>query len=329
MAQHSVAGLPAAEALPPEHMTLADLTPDNLAPRAQAAATQAVAAKAGGENFPVALRMLPRRHRQHLMAVYVFARTADDTGDEAPAAERLRLLAELEDDVRRLYASLADSRGLTRGEGSAEQDTGPPRLAAVRGLARTVTECEIPVQPFVDLIRANQQDQVVTRYETFDDLAGYCELSANPVGRIVLHVFGCFSPARAEQSDLICTGLQLAEHWQDVAEDFRAGRIYLPLQDLAGHGCTEQDLAARQTAPMVRELLAFEVGRARSLIDAGAPLIGTLRGAARAAVAGYVAGGRAALAAVAAADYDVLARTPRPGKARTASELAKAFARGR
>jgi len=310
-------------------MALGELAPDNLDPRAQAADTQAVAAQAAGENFPVALRLLPRRYRRHLMAVYVFARTVDDTGDEAPVAERLGLLAELAEDVRRLYASLGDSSGLGGGENSTEQGTGPPRLAAVRGLARTVTECEIPAQPFIDLIRANQQDQVVTRYQTFDDLAGYCRLSANPVGQIVLHVFGCFTPARAEQSDLICTGLQLAEHWQDVAEDFRAGRIYLPLQDLAGHGCTEQDLAARQTAPMVRELLAFEVGRARSLIDSGAPLIGSLRGAARAAVAGYVAGGRAALAAIAAADYDVLARTPRPGRARAAAELAKAFARGR
>jgi squalene synthase HpnC len=325
--QHAVAGLPAAKPLSPEHRTPGELTPDNLATRGHAAETQAVAAQAAGENFPVALRLLPRRYRRHLMAVYVFARTADDTGDEAPAAERLRLLAELTDDVGRLYASLGDS-ALGSGE-SSEQDTGPPRLAAVRGLARTVTECQVPIQPFMDLIRANQQDQVVSRYQTFDDLAGYCKLSANPVGRIVLHVFGDFTPARAELSDLICTGLQLAEHWQDVAEDFQAGRIYLPLEDLARHGCTEQDLASTKTAPMVRELLAFEVGRARSLIDAGAPLIGSLRGAARAAVAGYVAGGRAALAAITAADYDVLARTPRPGRARTASELAKAFARAR
>ena len=325
MAQHPVAGVPAAGTLSSEHMTLGQPAPDNPAGRARAADPRAVAAQAAGENFPVALRLLPRRYRRHLMAVYVFARTADDTGDEAPAAERLRLLAELEEDVGRLYASLGESSG----EIGTEQDTGPPRLAAVRGLASTVTECEIPIQPFVDLIRANQQDQVVSRYQTFDDLAGYCKLSADPVGRIVLHVFGCFTAARAEQSDLICTGLQLAEHWQDVAEDFRAGRIYLPLEDLAGHGCTEQDLAAPQTAPMVRELLAFEVGRARSLIDSGAPLIGSLRGAARAAVAGYVAGGRAALAAITAADYDVLARTPRPGRARTAAELAAAFARGR
>jgi squalene synthase HpnC len=276
----------------------------------------AVSAKAASENFPVALRMLPGTYRQHLMAVYVFARTADDLGDEAPAAERLRLLADLEAEVRSLYGSIA------AGHAAGLSD-------AVGGLRRTVAECDIPMQPFIDLIRANQQDQVVSRYETFDDLMGYCQLSANPVGRVVLHVFGSFTPARAELSDLICTGLQLAEHWQDVAEDLRAGRIYLPMADMSAHGCGEHDLAAPHASPLVRELMAFEVGRARSLIDTGAPLIGSLHGAARAAVAGYVAGGRAALAAIEAAGYDVLAVTPRPGKVRTVAELAKALVRGR
>jgi squalene synthase HpnC len=294
---------------------------------------QTVAAKAAYENFPVALRMLPRTYRQRLMAVYVFARTADDLGDEAPVAERLALLADLEADVHALYASIGEPGGASgrpSGDGAARRSRiGESAHAAVAGLRQTVLQCEVPMQPFVDLIRANQQDQVVARYSTFEDLAGYCRLSANPVGRIVLHVFGTYSAGRAEQSDSICTGLQLAEHWQDVAEDLRAGRIYLPLDDMAVHGCDEQDLAAPHAGPMVRELMAFEVGRARSLIDAGAPLIGTLRGAARAAVAGYVAGGRAALAAIEAADYDVMAVTPRPGKARTVAELVKAYARGR
>ena len=154
-------------------------------------------------------------------------------------------------------------------------------------------------------------------------------MSANPVGRIVLHVFGSYSPERAELSDFVCTGLQLAEHWQDVAEDLRAGRIYLPAQDMRRHGCSEEDLAEPHALPAVRDLLEFEVGRAAALIDAGAPLIGTLRGAARAAVAGYVAGGRAALAAIRAARYDVLAVTPRPRRIRTATELARALARAR
>src|SRR6266568_5432802 len=128
---------------------------------ADAVAAQAVAAKAAYENFPVALRLLPRRYREHLMAVYVFARTADDIGDQAPAAERLRLLAELEADVGRLYATIGEP-----GPAPVGGEEGPT-LPAVRGLARTVTECAIPSQPFVDLIRANQQDQVVTRYRTF------------------------------------------------------------------------------------------------------------------------------------------------------------------
>ncbi|HEX9031359.1 MAG TPA: squalene synthase HpnC [Streptosporangiaceae bacterium] len=274
-----------------------------------------VGVKAAAENFPVALRLLPSRHRRHLMAVYVFARATDDVGDQAPPAERLGLLAELEQDLRRLYAGPANGS--------------PPALEAVSGLAQTVAECQIPVQPFLDLIEANRQDQVVSRYETFDDLLGYCRLSANPVGRIVLQVFGSFSPERAELSDLICTGLQLAEHWQDVAEDLQAGRIYLPAQDLRRYDVSEDDLAAPTAPAAVRELMAFQVSRAGSLIDAGAPLIGLLRGSARAAVAGYVAGGRAALAAISAAGYDVLAATPRPRRSRTAAELVRAMARAR
>lgn len=267
------------------------------------------------ENFPVALRLLPQRHRRHLLAVYAYARSVDDTGDLAPG-ERPRLLADLAEDVRRLYRESS--------AGAAE-----PRSAAVRGLAATVAECSIPMQPFLDLIAANEQDQVVTRYESFADLAGYCRLSANPVGQIVLHIFGSYTPERARLSDSICTGLQLAEHWQDVAEDMQAGRIYLPAEDMRRFGCTEQDLLASRASPNLRNLLAFEVGRATELIADGAPLVGSLKTVARAAVAGYVAGGRAALAAIAKADYDVLGATPRPGKARTAAELLLAFVRGR
>jgi squalene synthase HpnC len=284
----------------------------------QAEATGAIAAKAADENFPVALRLLPRRHRRYLMAVYVFARTVDDVGDRAPVADRVGLLAELEADLRRLYESSADA-GPAMG----------PRLEAVRGLRHAVADCGIPIQPFLDLIQANRQDQVVSRYETMTDLRGYCRLSADPVGRIVLYVFGRYSDARAELSDSICTGLQLAEHWQDVAEDFQAGRIYLPARDLAEFGCTEADLTAPSATDGFRRLMKFECERAWALLDAGAPLVGTLRGTARVAVAGYLAGGRAALAAIAAADYDVLAATHRPARTRTVRELIKAVVRGR
>ena len=196
-------------------------------------------------------------------------------------------------------------------------------------LAATVAECGLPSQPLRDLIQANRQDQLVSRYQAFDDLAGYCELSANPVGRIVLYVFGAYTPHRAALSDHVCTALQLAEHWQDVAEDLRAGRIYLPLEDLERFGCGPQDLAGPAAGPGVRALMSFQVARASALLSAGSPLIATLRGAARLAVAGYVAGGRAALAAIEDAHHDVLAATPRPGKRRLLAELARAYTRGR
>jgi squalene synthase HpnC len=276
-----------------------------------------VAAKAAAENFPVALRLLPARYRRHLMAVYCFARAVDDAGDLAPPPQRPQLLRDLDDDVRRLYQVPQTA------------PDGGPRLPVVRGLADTVAECGIGMQPLLDLIEAGQQDQVVTRYQTFDELVGYCRLSANPVGYLVLHVFGCFTPERARLSDSICTGLQVAEHLQDVGEDMRAGRVYLPAEDLRTHGCTEKDLLAGSASPALRRLIAHEADQARGLLDAGAPLIGTLHGAARIAVAGYLAGGRAALAAIAAADYDVLSATRRPGKGRTAAELALAYWRGR
>jgi squalene synthase HpnC len=191
-----------------------------------------------------------------------------------------------------------------------------------------VVTCAIPAQPFHDLIAANRQDQVVSRYPTFGDLEDYCRLSANPVGRIVLHVFGVATPEREALSDRVCTALQLAEHWQDVAEDLRAGRIYLPQEDMERFGCTEGDLAAPRATGRVRALMAFEERRARDLLDTGAPIVGTLHGAARLAVAGYVAGGRAALAVIAASGHDVLRATPRPGKARVAAEMVRAYATG-
>jgi squalene synthase HpnC len=279
--------------------------------------TDEVAANASGENFPVALRLLPADHRRHLTALYCFARLTDDLGDEATqkgeadADLRLRLLDELAADVHRIYA----------GES--------PQAPVMRQMAVTVTECKVPAQPLLDLIQANRQDQQVTRYQTFDELARYCELSANPVGRIVLYIFGAATPDRVKLSDSICTALQLAEHWQDVAEDLAKGRIYLPVEDLERFGVSEADLAETSAGPALKDLMRFEVDRARRLLDEGAPLVGTLRGAARLAVAGYLAGGRAALHAIAAQRYDVLIATARPRKPRTAVELAKAYTRGR
>jgi squalene synthase HpnC len=311
----------------------------------------AAAAQAGAENFPVALRVLPRRYQRHLAAVYGFARTVDDMGDEAAPGQRLALLDELEADIGRLYRKVrwvggplpggrgAPWTGDAAGTGDAavaggDRDTpapddAGPRLPVVRALAGTVVSCAIPPQPFLDLIAANRQDQVVTRYPDFADLLGYCRLSANPVGRIVLGIFGAATPEREALSDQVCTALQLAEHCQDVAEDLRAGRIYLPLADLDRFGVAEADLAAPAAGPGARALIAFQVRRARDLLDAGAPIVGTLRGAARVAVAGYVAGGRAALAAITASGHDPLPAAPRPGRARVAGEFLRAYVSGR
>src|SRR6202035_1564437 len=200
---------------------------------------------------PVALRLLPARYRRHLTAVYGFARSADDIGDEAPPAERLALLDELEAALRRLSQSGPGWTG--------------PRLPVIRALGPAVAQCAIPAQPFLDLIQANRQDQVVTRYQTFDELLAYCRLPPNPVARIVLRVFGSATPPRERLSDLVCTALQLAKHWQDVAEDLRAGRVYLPGEDLAGHGVTEADLAAPSASPQVRALMEVQVHRAAGL----------------------------------------------------------------
>jgi len=283
----------------------------------------AVAAKASGENFPVALRVLPGQWRAHLTALYGFARLTDDIGDEPlpglpPAASpqtvtaaRLKLLDDLQADVAKIY------------------DGGQPQLPAIQALAKTVGQCGIPRQPFDDLIQANRQDQLVSRYETYDDLAKYCELSANPVGQVVLYIVGAATPERLRLSDNICTALQLVEHWQDVAEDLGNGRIYLPREDLAAFNVSEEDLAEPAAGPNVIKLMAFETDRASALLDEGAPLVGTLTGMARLAISGYVAGGRAALKAIRQGGYDVLRRTPKPGKAATLAGLVSCYVKGR
>ncbi len=254
--------------------------------------------RAGSENFPVALRLLPRATRAHLEALYGFARLCDEIGDEAPG-DRLSALAWLDREVERAFAGTTDEPLLQRvGES-----------AAALGL---------PEQPFHDLVEANRRDQQVHDYGTYDELLDYCTLSANPVGRLVLAVFGVSTPERVTRSDAVCTGLQLVEHWQDVGEDAAAGRVYLPAEDRLRFGVDRRDLRAPTASRALRALLRFEASRARALLDAGRELTAGLRGAARVAVAGYVAGGMAALDAIAAVDFDVLAHATPPSRARTA-----------
>lgn len=255
--------------------------------------------KSGLENFPVASRLLPARWRRHLLAVYGFARLVDDVGDEAPG-DRMALLDAIDTDLDRLVGS------------------GTPHLSVMRALEPTVRECRLPLDPFHRLVEANRRDQTMTRYETRSQLLEYCTLSANPVGHLVLGIFGAADPHRIALSDNVCTALQLVEHWQDVAEDIGNDRIYLPAEDMRRFGVDEPQLREEHAGRRLRRLLAFEVARAQALLTTGAPLVGLLSGPARLAVAGFVAGGQAALDAIAAADFDVLPGPPRAGRLRIA-----------
>lgn len=262
--------------------------------------------KAAHENFPVAARLLPRGLRRHLLAVYAFARLVDDIGDES-SGDRWQSLDTVEADLERVYS-------------------GEPRFPVLRELAVTVSACDIPAEPFRRLVVANRQDQLVSRYDSVDSLLDYCALSANPVGHIVLHIFGVATPERMALSDRVCSALQLVEHWQDVAEDYGRGRVYLPAEDLARFGCAEADLAEPTAPPHVRALMAFETTRAARMLDEGAPLTRTLSGFARLATAGYVAGGRAALAAIADRDHDVLSGAPHPRRSHLAGQWLRLLA---
>jgi squalene synthase HpnC len=273
-----------------------------------APAPDAVMARAGGENFPVASRLLGADARRRLLAVYGFARLVDELGDSYEG-DRLAALDALEKDLERAFAGEAQH----------------PLLVA---LAPVLRECSLAPEPFRRLIEANRVDQRSRRYESWEQLRAYCALSADPVGEIVLGVFGVSTPERVALSDSICTALQLAEHCQDVAEDFADGRIYLPREDMARFGCDERELERAGASERLRRVLAFEVERARSLLADGSPLIDDLKGRTRLAVAAFVAGGHAALDAIERAGYDVLAGPPKAGGARRLWALA-ATLRGR
>jgi squalene synthase HpnC len=272
-------------------------------PLAPAAAD--LVARAQTENFPVALFVLSRAQRAHLMAIYGFARLADELGDSAPG-DRLAQLDFLEADLDRAYLGQAQHPLLQR-------------------LTPSLSALKLPREPFAALIEANRRDQRIARYASWRALCEYCEYSANPVGRLVLHVFDAATPERFALSDRICTALQLAEHCQDVAEDYAAGRVYLPAEDLARFGAHESEIGAPSASPALREVLRFEVSRARGLLDSGSALVRSLSGRARLAVAGFIAGGRAALDAIERAEFDVISVEAKPRKRDLARRLLGAW----
>ena len=244
---------------------------------------EAVFARAAGENFPVAPGWLPPRWREPLWAIYGYARLVDELGDAAPG-DRLALLDAAEADLDRALRDEAEHPVLRR-------------------LAPVLARHALPREPFLRLIEANRWDQRLRAIASWEELEAYCALSAHPVGELVLRVFGQATPENVALSNRVCSALQVVEHCQDVGEDLARGRIYLPASDLHDAGCTPEHLADAGSPPL-RRVVALEISRARSLLAAGGPLVRGLRGFARLAVAGYVAGGLAACDALERALWD-------------------------
>lgn len=246
------------------------------------------------ENFPVASLLLPARLRPAVEAIYAFARSADDIADEGDAtpAQRLDALAE--------YGRQLDAI-------AAGQPPGPPLF---RRLAHVVRQYGLPLQPMRDLLSAFAQDVSTTRYATFAELHDYCRRSADPVGRLMLHLYGAATPENIACADRICTALQLINFWQDVAVDWKKARIYLPLEDLQAFHITEQDIAAGRWSPEWERLMQFEVERARTMMLAGAPLALRLPGRVGWELRLVVQGGLRILERIEHARYDMFRRRP-------------------
>ncbi|HEX2327203.1 MAG TPA: squalene synthase HpnC [Candidatus Angelobacter sp.] len=255
-------------------------------------------AKTHYENFAVATWFLPARLRQHFYNVYAYCRISDDLGDEVGNAEQsLELLDLWEAELNACYA-------------------GSPRHPVFVALAETVKQCEIPRHEFSDLLIAFRQDQSITRFETFDDVLGYCRYSANPVGHLVLYLCGYRDAERQQLSDYTCTALQLANFWQDVTVDYGKGRIYLPLEDLRRFSVSEQVIAERRTTPEFLELMKFQVQRAREWFDRGVPLVKKVNKELAIDLELFTRGGQEILNAIERQGYDVLRARPVISKSR-------------
>lgn len=253
-------------------------------------------AKAHYENFTVASLLLPRRLIRHFHAVYAYCRWSDDLADEtAGGEEALGLIAWWRRELLACY-------------------DGTPQHPVMIALRETIRRFHIPPQPFLDLLVAFEQDQHLKRYDTFERLLGYCRNSANPVGRLVLYLFECFDDERATLADEVCTGLQLANFWQDVARDFAIGRVYIPAEDRARFGYLDEDLEAKRFTPAFRAMMQFEVNRARGFFDRGEKLLPLLPRAARLDVDLFIRGGRAILHAIEHIDFDVWRQRPEVSK---------------
>ncbi|HJT69675.1 MAG TPA: squalene synthase HpnC [Terriglobales bacterium] len=258
------------------------------------------------ENFSVATWFLPKRLRQHFFNVYAYCRISDDLGDETGNPEAsLELLDQWETELNACYE-------------------GAPRHPVFVALAGTVREFEIPKHEFSDLLTAFRQDQTITRYETFEDLLGYCRYSANPVGHLVLYLCGYRDTERQQLSDFTCTALQLANFWQDVSVDYEKNRIYLPLEDMRKFGVAESDIAHRRNSEQFLEMMRFEVRRAREWFDRGLPLASKVSRELAVDIELFTRGGQEILNAIQRQGYAVLGRRPVISKTRKLALVARA-----
>jgi squalene synthase HpnC len=272
------------------------------------------------ENFSVATWFLPKHLHQHFFNVYAYCRISDDLGDEA--GDRQVSLALLDRWQQELDATYVAIEG-----GAIEGATaGAVRHPVFVALAETIQTCTIPKHEFSDLLTAFRQDQTVTRYKTFDELLGYCRNSANPVGHLVLNLCGYRDKERQKFSDYTCTALQLANFWQDVRVDWTKGRVYLPLEDLRRFGVSEDQIAEGRFNGQFRELMRFEVERARQWFDRGLPLVKMVNRSLALDLELFSRGGLAVLEAIEEQDYDVLAQRPSLSKLRKAKLAFRALA---
>jgi squalene synthase HpnC len=248
------------------------------------------------ENFTVASVLLPRRLIRHFHAIYAYCRWADDLGDETGGGARaLELLRWWRGELMRCY-------------------DGKPRHPVMVALHETIRRFAIPPKPFLDLLFAFEQDQLVKRYRAFDQLLEYCRHSANPVGHLVLYLFESFTPENARLGDCVCTGLQLANFWQDVRRDLDIDRVYLPDEDRRDFGYSDSDLYQRRYSPQFAALMQFEVGRARRLLEEGMALVEQVPLEVQADVELFVRGGLGILGRIEAIRYNVWAVRPTLGK---------------
>jgi len=261
------------------------------------------------ENFSVGTWLLPKRLRAHVYNVYAYCRVCDDLADEVgDPSLSARLLEWWREELHKCY-------------------DGRPEYPLFVALRTTIEQFDLPIKPFEDLISAFEQDQKVLRYPTFDDLLGYCERSANPVGRIFLRLLGYSDEERARLSDATCTALQLTNFWQDIGPDYARGRVYIPLEDLAHFGYSQAELRNHIVNAGFVRLMRFEIARTRELFERGAALWPTIQGAGSADVELFTRGGVAVLDAIERSNYRVFRKRITISGARKASLVASWIAR--